>query len=59
MMSPVRFDAAAFRTFEDDLTLLEAHLLDVFLGGVTPGDGSGIWRNILMNFINEHDIYTC
>ena len=47
-MGPVRLDTAALGTLEDHLTLLEAHLLDVFLGGVTPGDGSGIWRNVLI-----------
>ena len=45
MVSPVGFDAAAFGTFEDDLTLLEAHLLYVFLGGVTSRHGSGVWRS--------------
>ena len=42
MMSPVGFDAAAFRTFEDDLTLLEAHLLYIFLGGITSRDSSRV-----------------
>lgn len=34
MMRAIRFDAAALRTLEDDLTFAETKTLDVFFGGV-------------------------
>ena len=47
-MSTVRFDTAAFRTFEDDLTLLKTHLLYVFLCSVTSRDGSRVLKSAVI-----------
>ena len=41
-MSSVRLDTAALGTLEDDLTFLEAHLLNILLSGVTSRHSTGI-----------------
>ena len=41
-MGSVRLYAAALGALEDHLALLEPHLLDVLLGGVTSGHGSWV-----------------
>jgi hypothetical protein len=39
-MSSLRLDGTAFLAFKNDLSLLEAHLLDHLFGGIASWDGS-------------------
>ena len=48
VMSSLRFDGTAFLAFENDLSLLEAHLLDHLFGGIASWDGSlQMWDSVI------------